>query len=149
MIRAHSVGAAEPPRFCEPAGTRTVAVDFAAPAKIALAGLKIRLDYPTGVVSIPGFMDDNDVKGRVRNLPAGALGVPNDEDGDLIVGLVSTTAIPPGRLLTVEFDRCGGARAPAAKQFRCQVQEASTEQAKLVDGVICAVTFLEDRGGSR
>lgn len=130
---------------CEPTGIRTIAVELVAPPKTSLAGVKVRLDYPTEHLNLPGVMDDEYVRGRVGGVPPQVLSVPNDEDGDLIVGLVSTAAIPPGRIFTVAFDRCKGAPAPKANQFRCTIQEASNEEAQLVGGASCVVTILGDK----
>lgn len=130
---------------CEPTGIRTIAVELVAPPETPLAGVKVRLDYPRESVDLPGSMDDEYVRGRVGGIPPQVLSVPNDEDGNLIVGLVSTAVIPPGRIFTVAFDRCKGAPGPDAKGFRCTIEEASNEQAKLITGATCTVTVLGDK----
>jgi hypothetical protein len=138
-----AVRAAEPPLRCEPAGTQVVSV------ALALVGVKVRLDYPERAVGIPGTADGVEVKARVRDMPSGVLGVPNDEEGHLIVAMVATVPIPSGRILTVELDRCAGAPAPAVERFGCTVEEASDETARLVDGARCTVTLVNDKEGTK
>lgn len=133
---------------CAPAGIQAVRVRYAPPAKTAVAGVKVRLDYVRDAVTIPGMMDDADVKRRVTTVPAGVLSVPNDEDSDLIVGMVSTTSIPAGPLFTVDFDRCEGATI-TLEQFHCTIEEASDEHAKLVDGATCAVELIDQKEGEK
>lgn len=139
--------AAATPR-CEPSGTLTVSVTLTPPAATPLAGVKVRLDYPAEAVAIPGAADADEVKARVRDMPSAALAVPNDEDDHLIVAMVATTPIPAGRIFTVELDRCAGSAVPKTAQFGCAVQEASDEQAKLVDGARCAVSPANDKEGA-
>ena len=131
---------------CEPAGTMRVVVDLAPPAGKTIAGVKIDLDYPEHAVTIPGFGDASDVKTRVTGMPEGFLGVPNDLDDDLIVAIAGTSGLPRGPIFTVEFDRCKGAPQPAAKDFHCKVEQASTDTGVLVDGATCAATLAHDGG---
>jgi hypothetical protein len=144
--RAEADAGRATPKWCEPAGKQTVAVALARHA-VGLAGIKLRLDYPRERVGIPGMNDDAAVKERVRGMPPSVLSVPNDEDGDLVVSMVSASTIDPGRLFTVEFDRCAATSAPAIGDFHCEVEQASDEHAKLVDGAVCSVTLVNDKGG--
>jgi hypothetical protein len=140
---------AEAPKRCDPAGRRTVLVALAPPSGVALAGVKVRLDYPEEAVVLPGRGDDADVKAHVTDMPTGVLGVPNDEDDALVVALVSTTPLPSGRIFTVAFEACRGAGAVGADRFRCTVEEASNEQGKLVSGATCTVTLRHDIEGEK
>lgn len=134
---------------CEPGGRRTVVVTLAPPASSGVAGVKIRLDYPEDAVAIPGRADDADVKARVADMPTGVLGVPNDEDGALVVALVSTSALPKGPVFAVAFDVCRGGKPAGPEGFRCTVEQASNEQGQLVDGARCTVTLRDAREGER
>lgn len=142
ILRSASAEAAP----CEPAGTMRVVVDLAPPAGKTIAGVKIDLDYPEHAISMPGFGDAPDVKTRLTGMPEGFLGAPNDLDDDLIVAIAGTSGLPRGPIFTLEFDRCRGAPRPAAKDFRCKVEQASTDTGVLVDGAACAVTVAHARG---
>lgn len=128
---------------CEPAGTVRVTVDLAPPSDKTIAGVKVDLDYPEDRVKIPGFGDALDVKTRVSGFPEGFLGAPNDLDDDVIVALAGTTGLPRGAIFTVEFDRCKGGPTPTSKDFRCKVEQASTDTGVLVEGTACSVRVLE------
>jgi hypothetical protein len=128
---------------CEPAGAARVTVDLAPPSDKTIAGVKIDLDYPDDRLKIPGFGDAPDVKLRVTGFPEGFFGAPNDLDDDLIVALAGTAALPRGAIFTVEFDRCKGGPMPTPKDFRCKVEEASTDTGVLVEGTTCSVRVLE------
>jgi len=132
---------------CEPAGRRTVVVALTPPAGVGLAGVKVRLDYPEQQVALPGRVDDADVKARVTDMPAGALGQPNDEDDALVVALVSASPLPSGPIFTVAFDACRGAEVAGVERFRCTIEQASNEQGQLVSGAGCRVTLRKDTEG--
>jgi hypothetical protein len=134
---------------CDPAGTRTVDVQLTPPAGTALAGVKVRVDYPEEAVMLAGRGDDADVKARVTAMPSGVLGVPNDEDDALLVALVSTAPLPSGRIFTVALETCRGSAAVGASGFRCTVEEASNEQGQLVRGATCTVTLRNDTEGEK
>ena len=126
---------------CRP-GTTTaqdVSVDFSAPAGAQVGGLTVFLDYPDAKTSIPG--SGSSVSSTIKNLPAGALSSPNDLDYGLIEGVVSLSAIAPGRLFTVTFHDCPGAPALTAGDFRCVVKDASDTQGNAVGGVTCTVSI--------
>lgn len=142
-------GSAEPLKRCEPAGVRTAVVQLTPPPKVTLAGVKVRFDYPEDAVMLPGRGDDADVKAHVTAMPAGVLGVPNDEDDALVVALVSNAALPSGPIFTVALAACRGAAEAGADRFRCTVEEASNEQGQLVSGATCTVTLRNDTEGEK
>src|SRR4029077_13660650 len=123
-----------------------VAVELAPPAGKTLAGVKVVLDYPEHAVTIPGFQDQPDVKARVTDTPAEFLASVNDLDDELIVALVGTKSLPAGRLFTVQLDRCTDVRKATAKDFRCRIEQGSTDHGVLVDGAKCTVRAID--GGS-
>jgi len=129
---------------CEAGGTMRVSVALVPPPGKTLAGVKVNLDYPEQAVTLPGFMDQPEVKARVKEIPAGFLVSPNDLDDALVVALAGTSGLPAGRIFTVDFDRCRGVRKAAASDFHCKVEQASTETGVLVDGATCTV---KDVGG--
>ena len=130
--------------LCDPDGTMRVAVELAPPAGKTLAGVKVALDYPERAVKIPGFEDQPDVKARVKDTPAGFLASVNDLDDQLVVALVGTKDLPAGRLFTVELDRCKDVRKATVKDFRCTIEQASTDHGVLVDGAQCTVRAIDD-----
>jgi hypothetical protein len=134
-----SLGGATAP--CEPIGVVDAIISVTPPARTHVVGLKLQLDYPSGV-DVPGRADEASVKDRVRLLPGGLLYSPNDTDGSMIVALVGTTPIAAGPLFEVKFDRCKGAPAPTAKDFHCGVEQGSDDQGGLLaTGLSCAVAL--------
>lgn len=122
---------------CDPDGTTRVVVDLEPPAGKTLAGVKVTLGYPDRAVRIPGSADEAEVKARLRDTPQGFLVAPNDLDYEVVVAMVGTTALPAGKIFSIEFDRCKGVARAAQKDFRCTVEQASTETGVLVDGATC------------
>lgn len=141
LVAGHAAGK---PAVCESGGTLRVGVAVKPPAGKTLAGVVVDLDYPEEALRIPGNADQPDVKARISGVPEGFLASPNDLDDDLVVALVGTRALPPGATFKVEFDRCKGAPKVAAKDFRCKVEQASTDAGALVDGSTCTVTIDSD-----
>ena len=141
-----SARAADSDAVCNPGGTTTVAVALKAPAEQHLAGVRVTLDYPEKAVRIPGFENRPEVQRRISKIPPGFFIAPNDTDKELIVSLAGTTALPEGTIFAVEFDHCAGAPV-TAREFHCTVDQASNEQAHLVDGATCAATIAHDTTG--
>jgi hypothetical protein len=139
LLTNTAVSAGERRGPCDPDGTMRVTVELAPPAGKTLAGVKVALDYPEQAVKIPGFEDQPDVKARVKNTPAGFLASVNDLDDQLVVALVGTSGLPAGPIFTVELDRCKGAPKATRKDFRCKVEQASTDKGVLVDGATCVI----------
>ena len=124
------------------AGTTTpqdVSVNFSVPPGGEVAGITVFLDYPDAKTSIPG--SGSGVGSNIKNLPGGTLPSPNDLDYGLIEGVVSLTAIQPGRLFTVTFQNCPGAGPLATSDFQCVVKDASDTLGNTVTGVTCSVSI--------
>lgn len=118
-----------------------VVVAVGAPTGTTIAGVVVDVGYPDQAVTIPGSGDSSEVKARFTGVPDGFLSNPNDLDDKVIVAVAGTSALPPGPLFTVEFDRCRGTTRPAAKDFKCKVTQASTDKGVLVDGTTCSATI--------
>jgi len=124
------------------AGTTTpqdVSVSFSVPPGGEVAGITVFLDYPDAKTSIPG--SGSGVGASIKNLPGGVLSSPNDLDYGLIEGVVSLSALTPGRLFSVTFQNCPGAPALAASDFHCVVKDASDTLGNTVAGVSCSVSI--------
>jgi hypothetical protein len=132
---------------CTASGTVRVALAVTSPRP--LVGVKVVLDYPPSV-GITGLADQPSVVARVKG-PDGFLMSPNDtEEGQIIFAIAGTKALPAGRLLTVEFDRCQGMAPAAAKDFACKVVEGADEaNALLREGMGCSVELLADKEGAQ
>jgi hypothetical protein len=137
---------AAPKGGCESEGKMRVVVQLEPHAGQTLAGIKVNLGYPASAVDLPGSSYQPEIKSRVDGTPKGFLFEPNDLDDSLIVALVGTSGLPAGQIFTVDFDRCKGTPKPGVKDFRCTVEEASTDLGALVGGATCTVKLMS--GGS-
>ena len=129
---------------CSPSGDRlTVNVDFAAPTGVDLAAITAFLQYPDGVVRIPGSGNDAMVQSRLTPGPANISATPNDLDYALRYVAFSPEfpAITPGNLVAVEFDVCEGAVSPAITDFSCVVEDAADTGFGAVTGATCTPAF--------
>jgi cysteine-rich repeat protein len=85
------------------------------------------LDYPEGLVFIPGTADSADVQGAITNRPT--TGSPtclvNDRDHGLQFGCLSTSGFPEGLIFRAAFRDCDGGTAPTLQDFTCTILEAS------------------------
>ena len=105
------------------------------------AGVTAILDYPTDLVSMPGFGSSSSVLERLTNL-TGQSGIfsggDNDSDADgtddrLQIGLVlGTPSIAAGPFADAEFD-CVGPDAPLVSDFACTL-DASDENGDTIPG---------------
>jgi len=119
---------------------RTFSFSFAAPGGLAVAGITVFVDYPEGQVVIPGSGGATSVKQSITNLPQGAFSAPNDLDYALRESVASSSALPPGRIFTVQFQDCEGATPPTPADFTCTVESASDPDGNSVPDVICSVS---------
>jgi hypothetical protein len=134
---------------CDPIGVVDAVVSIAPPADAHVVGVKMKLDYPSGL-DLPGFADEPSVKQRVQVLPGGLMYSPNDTDRSLVVALVGTTPIATGPLLSVHFDRCKGSPAPTAKEFHCDVEQGSDDRGGLLSKTVgCTVALQAQKEKSR
>jgi len=127
----NTVGCDDCPKNCQ-ANTAPVAcsattvrhaqrVRLQAPTGAVLSGGQICLDYPTGVVALPGT---GNVAGRSSNL-AGLVTL-NDFNNAVQLTFVAN----PGAAQvnpTISFDLCTGQTAPIPSAFECVVKGASNQ----------------------
>lgn len=86
------------------------------------------IDYPEGVVLIPGSADDGQVQAAVTDRPT--VGAPtclvNDRDHGLQFGCLSFSGgFPDGLLFRVAFRDCQAPGTPTLQDFSCEVLEAT------------------------
>jgi hypothetical protein len=113
-----------------------VDVSFLPPAGVDLAAVQVFVTYPEDRVRIPGRGNANQVLDRFSNTADVASYSFNDQDyAAAVLAFTDGAVIPPGRLLTVTFDRCGA--VPVAADFACRVISASPS----ADGVTCTATI--------
>jgi hypothetical protein len=134
---------------CEPIGVVDAIISVTPPADTHVVGLKLQLDYPVGVVDLPGDADEASVKARVRPLPGGLMFSPNDTDGSMIVALVGTTPLAVGPLLEVQFDRCKGEAVPTAKDFHCGSNRDPTTKGGLLSKESAVPSRCRRRGNEQ
>jgi cysteine-rich repeat protein len=110
----------------------------------AVAGIVVFVDYPEGLVSIPGSGGTPPVPSHVSGNPAGTSAVPNDLDHALRAVVTENTpgaTMPAGQLFRINFETCQGAPAPTAGQFTCTVLSASNNAGgDITANVTCSVS---------
>ena len=122
---------------CTPGGgTATMSVTFTSPTP--LGALSVLVEYPDGVVAIPGSGVSTDAS-RFTADPS-LIVTPNDLDYAVRVGLLAGSGEIPSAAFQVSMDTCAGAAAPTAGQFICHVESASDTSQNVVTGVTCAVS---------
>lgn len=128
---------------CTPvAPQRFILVSFDAPAGTELAGLSVYVEYPDGVVSIPGSGNEQSVQDRLT-VPFDAFSTVNDLNYALRAALIANNgAMFPGVAFGVQVDSCQGASAPTNDQFHCWVESAADNNNNAVSGVTCSVTIF-------
>ena len=127
---------------CGPGTTtaQTVSVNFTIPAGKQVAGITVFVDYPDTKCLIPGSGNSSGVTSSITNLPSGALSQPNDLDYGLLEAVLRGSAIPAGLLFRLTVQRCPGAPALVASDFKCVVKDASDPTGHAVTGVACSVS---------
>jgi len=127
---------------CSPDGTTTVAaVSFTPPTGTSVGSLTVFVEYPDGVVQIPGSGGDASVGSRITDKPSGFLVDGFDYDYAVRVALAGSRALIPGQLFRVNFDHCQGAGPPDVADFHCTVEEAFNTSFQPVSGVTCSVSL--------
>ena len=96
-------------------------VRLQAPAGAFLSGGQICLDYPSGVVSLPGT---GNVAGRTSNLSG--LVTLNDFNNAVQLTFVASANVAQVNP-TISFDLCTGQTAPLPSAFQCVVKGASNQ----------------------
>lgn len=103
------------------------------------------LDYPEGLVLLPGSGEDSQAQAAVTGRPTSGSPtcVVNDRDHGLQFGCFSFggAGFPEGQLFSAAFKRCQGAAAPTAQSFRCTVIEAGAAGTGEEVSAICTVTL--------
>ena len=85
------------------------------------------IDYPEGLIFVPGHADDSQVQAAITNRPTS--GAPtclvNDRDHGLQFGCFSFSGgFPEGLLFRVAFRDCQNPTPPSAGNFTCEIIEA-------------------------
>jgi hypothetical protein len=106
----------------------------------SLGTVRVFLEYPEGVVIIPGSADDSNVTGSLSMTPSGANCIPNDLDYGLLQACLSFSGYAPGQFTRVGFVNCDGG-PPTAGQFQCRIIEA-TDQIGANVSATCSVSLL-------
>lgn len=121
---------------CSPSSNRfNVAVQFTGGTNIA--SIATILEYPDGVVQLPGTGTDASVGSRITNRPSGFLTDWFDFDFALRVAVVGSRALTSSQLYVVSFDVCRDTAPPPASAFRCRVLEANNTNFQPVSGLTC------------
>lgn len=148
---AESVGA--PTATPTPAGPpgRTCEAGDEIVAKLSLtqpySGVNLFLAYPPSA-NIPGTGTAASVKERVAFANQGGLTTAGDLDENadgiddtLSISVVNTDNFDPGLFATVTFDCQAGQVRPAASDFSCTVQSASTSDGTQISDESCTLTI--------
>jgi cysteine-rich repeat protein len=108
-------------------------VTYTPPAGVDIAGFSFLVDYPEDKVRVPTFAAKFGVAIQTKDLTWGY-------SGNAIQGQGNTLPSPS---LTVTFETCQGAPAPAPNEFPCTVTDASDTGGNKVDPTMlsCAVTI--------
>ena len=123
--------------ICKPGGsTATISVTFTSPT--ALGALSVFVEYPDGVVAIPGSGVSTDTS-RFTADPS-LIVTPNDLDYAVRVGLLAGSGSISSPAFQMTMDSCAGGGAATADQFICHVESASDTSQNVVTGVTCAVS---------
>jgi hypothetical protein len=96
-----------------------------APAGAVLSGGQICVDYPSGVVALPGT---GNVTGRTSNL-SGLVTLNDFNDAVLLTFVTNPGAAEVNP--TISFDLCTGSSAPLPSAFECVVKGASNQGASI------------------
>jgi len=129
---------------CSVTGSATAGVTFSVPAGASVAGLTVYVEYPESSVQVPGQGNQLQVQNAINNTPANTVFTPNDLNYALRVVLTENdnAAITAGALFDLSLNRCNSQPLPAASDFKCRVESASSTSATNVSGVTCAVASI-------
>jgi hypothetical protein len=118
-----------------------VQVHFQAPLGALVAGIQVLLDYPEGLVDLPG--NGTTFPSGVRSgFPPGATVGTNDLNfnnaGHAVrVSVASQSALSQTQLIRFRFQDCQGATPPTPQQFPCSVISAADPFLNPLSGVTC------------
>ncbi len=101
--------------------------------ELLLAGAQFFLNYPDGIVALPGFAAEPAVSERFSSDNFSAS--PNDLDYGVRALLLENSGAGsgPGTFVTIEFDACEGAALPTDCDFACTFEEGSDPNFNDVD----------------
>jgi cysteine-rich repeat protein len=124
---------------CVPDGTMRLAnVNYQSP--VSLISITVFVEYPDGVLQIPGTGTDASVGQRVINRSPGLASFV-DFNYALRGSISGASAFPTTRAFSINFDNCQAASPPAAGNFTCTVLEAVNTNFANVAGVTCSVAL--------
>ncbi|MEO8601293.1 MAG: hypothetical protein ABI629_01820 [bacterium] len=131
--------------------TASPAVTAAEPCKAGKAQQTVTLTISDSGAQLPVSMvasityDPNLVRlaeplrKRLHARAGGAMIAPKDTGGTLRIVAGKGGGLAAGPLVDIAFDRCAGARAPAAEDFRCSVDSCAGSGGAIGD-CTCSVT---------
>jgi hypothetical protein len=123
---------------CTPTKSHVVfAVDFTPPATPDITTAVLRIGYRSDRLSLPGSGAEKSVQSRLAS-PSHSLMAFNDLDYALRIVASHAQAIPEGRLLTIDFDRCEGAPSPTASDLSCEIETCAASTGPS-DGCRCQI----------
>ena len=125
---------------CVPAaGSARLQVSLNLRASGEVAGLHLRLRYPTDRVDLP---EGGAVPADRFSRPGPGLLVVNDHDGGVDVVAANAGPLATTPFTVVSFDRCVAAVDPTADQFECTVLDAANPKGEALENVNCAATLV-------
>jgi cysteine-rich repeat protein len=105
-----------------------------------IGALTVLVDYPEGMVSIPGSGGDI-AEGILTDYPDGSTPGPNDYDHALRNFVLGPFGTPlSGLLFKIHFESCQSAPAPVPGDFTCTVVAAADSVGSVITGATCSVT---------
>jgi len=106
---------------CRPGkGHAVFAVEFTPPPAPDISTVVLRIGYRSDRLSLPGTETAKSIRDRLKSSDHAIMAF-NDLDYALRVVAGRPKALSPGQLMTIEFDRCAGAPAPAVTDLSCEV----------------------------
>jgi hypothetical protein len=127
---------------CKPSKSRALfAVDFTPPPTPDISTAVLRIGYRSDRLSLPGSGADKSVRSRLTS-PTHSLMAFNDLDYALRLVASKAKAIPEGRLVTIEFDRCEGGPAPSVADLSCEIESCAASTGAAT-GCRCQILALQ------
>jgi cysteine-rich repeat protein len=107
-------------------------IQMRAPEGFVLSGAAACIDYPPGVVALPGTgnVATGGTPPRLSGLPANNISTLNDFNNAVQLTFALQTGQPQVEPV-ISFDLCVGATAPPPTAFQCAVKSASSSGATL------------------
>ena len=127
------------------AGMVDVNVVVQAPDATTFGALQVFLEYPDGVVDLPG--SGNQAHFSIDNLPEAFSFGFNDVDYAVYVSALDPVGFtlgspPPNLFFTAHFKLCAGASPPSASDFNCTVVNATLpDNTVITDQTTCSASL--------